>query len=325
MHFFRAFAVAATIVFVGATAHAQEPTQQQYEALMRWAGGHQVIIQSLVSPLQTMPTPFDEGASRREQRRWADEAGAWANQFDEVIATVRGQLRQLGPVPEAGPMSDIYRRQEQALPEFIGSMERFLAHYRTGINAVERNDPNALDVAYLASIDAQLLIQTQFRNLNSLQAESVSDGPQRYLLRSFANSYDALIAVIEARRATALGENVDRVSAAAVRAAALAMRENARTGRLRVQTELDALPATVAADQSDFLRRVRLAFATFEGSFAREERMATVLDQVAASLERGFDDHDLEPHLDLLGRMDYERLSDIQRRTSLIQNIQPPT
>ena len=87
------------------------------------------------------------------------------------------------------------------------ALRRFSCSTRGGINAVARNDPTAWTVAAVNAIDAQILIMTQFRNLNALQAESVGDGPQRYLLRSFASSYDGLIVVSRERRAANLGPN----------------------------------------------------------------------------------------------------------------------
>lgn len=324
MQILRAVIVVAALTLSG-VAHAQvTPTQAQYEAVMGWAARHQVIIQTAVTPLQAMPEPYsDRSAPARE--RWVAEARAWATACANAIHLARGQSESLGPVPEAGDISTLYQRQADAMPTLLNALQGFIAEYLETVAAIERNDPQASTLSALSLIDAQVIIQTQFRNLNALQAESMEDGPQRYLLRSFAASYDATIAVLRARRGAFQREDHTQSAASGVHAAAAQMRQSAVIGRQRAQQYELALPAQVEPDQSDWIRRVRLAYRSFDGSFAREERMASILDRVAASLEAGFNESDLDPMLTEFGRLDYERMDDIRRRTEMVQNVQPPT
>src|SRR5262245_22230898 len=328
MYGFRSFVAALCFFLAGAgSALAQEPTQPQYEALMRWAVGHQQIIQEKISPLQAMPVPQVESDAAR--MGWVSEARSWLNGYGATLQTSRLRAEQLGPVPEAGRVTALYANQQRALTELFDALENFLGQYDRAVTAAERNDPDAFNMASVNVIDASLLIQIQFRNLNALQAEATDDGPQRYLLRSFASSYDAMIAALRAKRASYFGENVSASTVASIRAATEAMREHIRMGRLSAQAAEAALPARTTPEQSDFLRRVRLAYQTFGASFDREDELADLFDTIARLLHTGARYPDGEPELDALmgriGRLDLERLVDIQRRIQLVQRITPPT
>jgi hypothetical protein len=327
MYGFRSFVAASFFFLAGAgSALAQEPTAPQYEALMRWVVTQQEIIQETMSPLQHMPAPrFESDAARMG---WVSEARSWLNGYRATLQTSRLRADQLGPVPEAGAVTALYANQQRALPELFDGLENFLGQYDRGVTAAEHNEPDAFNIASVNVIDAALLIQIQFRNLNALQAEA-TDGPQRYLLRSFASSYDAMIAALRAKRASFFGENVNASTVAAIRAATAAMREHIRAGRLSAQAAEAALPARTTPEQSDFLRRIRLAYQSFGGSFDREDELADLFDSMARLLDTGARYPDAEPELDALvsriGQLDLERLVDIQRRTQLVQRIMPPT
>ncbi len=226
-------------------------------------------------------------------------------------------------------ISEPYRRQANALPDMMDGIDDFIAEYDQGIDAVERNDPRALTIAAMSSNDATILILTQFRNLNALQAESLTDGPQRYLLRAFASSYEAMIVVARERSAAYAGESLSPASSTSVRAAADAMLEHSRIGRARAQQAEAELPAQAPPEQGDFLRRVRQAYQSFAGSFAREEQIAAELRAVADLLGStnsfaAVEDR-IAPHILRAGILDGERLGDIQQRTQLLQTIIPPT
>ncbi len=329
MHVVRGIVVAVVLAFASVPpAFAQEPTQQQYEAIMSWAARHQRVQDMVVGPLQQIPEPFI-GGTARERAAWVSRARGWISSYRTSLQGARDGAARLGPVPEAGSISTLYRNQERALVELLGTIDTFVAEYERGVVAIERNDEGALQLSLIASVDAALLIQTQFRNFNSMQAEAVSDGPQRYLLRSFASSYDGFIAVMQARRASYLGDNVNRTSAASVAAAAGAIREHSRQGRAAAIAQEAFLPASVPPEQSDFISRVRTAYRSFQSSFAREERIADLFDSVAALLASGRTDANLDAEIDQIlveiSRLDYERMGDIQRRTQLVQMITPPT
>lgn len=329
MQLLRAVFVVVAVVLTGAPAFAQAPTPQEYESVMRWAAGQQQIISATVSPLQQIPPPINVDAGRTERAAWVSLARNWANGYRVTLQSTRQQIAQLGPVPEAGEISAPYRRQEEALPTMIDGLESFLSQYERGIAAVERNDPTALQIASVNAVDAQILVLTQFRNLNALQAESISDGPQRYLLRSFASSYDGLIAILRARRSAYLGDNLSPATQATVQAAAEAMRQHSREGRASADRAAAQLPVTAPPEQGDFLRRVRLAYQTYGGSFDREEAIAGLLERAAALLGAGRAfaevEVELDQHVIRVGELDFERVADIQRRTALVQTMVPPT
>jgi hypothetical protein len=326
MHVLRTIAAAAVLFCAGvSSAYAQDPTPQQYEAMMRWAAGSQQIIQTIVTPLQQLPPPIGADSSPAERTAWVAQARSWATSSAQALAQARRQMAALGPVPEAGALTAIYRNQERMLPPLIESIDAFLEEFVTGVAAIERNDENALLLAYINALDAQILVQTHFRNANALQAEAVGDGPQRYLLRSFSNSYDVTIAVVQMRRSMAVGQDSSQAGLAAIRAAGASMRENVRLGREATERAQAALPAQAPPEQSDFLRRVRLAYQSFGASFDREERMADIVDEIAQSMARGFDEAALEPLIERLSQLDFERLGDIQERTRLVQQIVPLT
>lgn len=330
MQIVRAFVAVSVLLLASISgAWAQEPTQQQYEALMRWVANHQRVINAMVSPLQQMPDPFDEmQAPASERSDWVSRARSWSGAYRAALLTARADAERLGPVPEAGYVTALYERQNRAMPEMLDGFIAFLDRYDAGVEAIARNDPDATMIADLSVIDAQLLIQTQFRNLNALQAESLSEGPQKHLLRSFASSYDAMIAVWRASRAARVGEDISASAATEVRAAAEAMRQHSRSGRLAAQAAEAALPARVPPEQSDFLRRIRTAYQSFGPTFDREDELAGLLTEIAALLASGaaFDDGQarLDQVMERIGLLDYERLGDIQRRTALVQVVTPP-
>lgn len=318
----------AMVLAVPEQARAQEPTPQQYETLMRWASAHQQILHRSVEPLQRMP---DASAVNDDTTRfaWLSLARTWVAGYRAQLRDVRTQIAHLGPVPEVGDLSAPYRRQHEALPSMIDGLEAFLAQYESGIEAVARNDPEAWNVAAINATDAQILVMTQFRNLNALQAESIGEGPQRYLLRSFASSYDGLIVLSRERRAAYLGQSISPSSVGQVRAAADAMRQHSRDGRASIVQALGALPAQVPPDQSDFLRRVRIAYESFNASFDREETIAShitaIADLMASTSQFANVDDRVTEHAIAAGVLDLERGADIRRRTTLLQTMTPPT
>lgn len=329
MRILRTVLFAMVLAFAGVQhARAQEPTPQQYESVMRWASAHQQIIQTIVAPLQFMPGALDEGDAAG-RAAWVAQARTWMSGYRAELQGARATIERIGPVPEAGELSVPYRRQHEALPGMITSLENFLTQYGRGLDAIENNDPTAWVLAAINATDAQILIMTQFRNINSLQAETMSDGPQRYLLRSFATSYDALIVVLRERRAGIMGERINQTSTAQVRAFAEAMHQNSRQGRVAAQQAEASLPAQVPPEQSDFLRRARLAYQTFGGSFDREDAIANELTSIANLMSGATRFSDIETsvtaHALTAGALDRERGGDIQRRTLLVQTIVPPT
>jgi hypothetical protein len=318
----------AMLLAIPEQARAQEPTTQQYEAVMRWASGHQQILHMSVEPLQRMP---DGSAVESDAGRaaWVSLARSWVASYRAQLRDVHARIASLGPVPEAGDLSAMYRRQHDALPSMIDGLEAFLTQYESGIDAVARNDPEAWNIAAINATDAQILIMTQFRNLNALQAESIGDGPQRYLLRSFASSYDGLIVLSRERRAAYLGQTISPSSIGQVRAAADAMRQHGRDGRASIVQVLGALPAQVPPDQSDFLRRVRIAYESFNASFDREDmiasHVASIADLLASTSQFANVDDQVTQHAIVAGELDLERGADIRRRTTLLQTVTPPT
>lgn len=331
MRVLQACVVALALAFAGAQpVHAQEQASiPQYEALMRWARGHQQIIQALFAPLQAMPNPqvSDQPA---ERTAWVAQARTWVSSYRAQIQDVRGRIVALGPVPDAAELSRAYRHQSEALPALMDSLESFLSEYDRVADAIERNDPQAWALAAISGTDAQILIMTQFRDINSMQAETMSDeGPQRHLLRSFAASYDSLILVLRERRSGMLGGTINPVAVAQLRATVDTMREQIRLGRVAAVTAEGELPAQVPPDQSDFLRRARLAYQSFAGSFDREERIATHLAAVAEAMSTSSSFPPIEgvvsANIVQAGQLDRERLVDIQRRTQLVQTVVPPT
>jgi len=326
----RAFLLALAMLFVGsAHANAQEdPTPQQYERLMQWAAGHQQIIQMVVAPLQQMPGAVEMN-DRNARLAWVRGARSWVVAYRMQTQAARESVVRLGRVPEAGYLTDFYRRQDQALPEMIMGIETFINEFDNAIDSVERNDPRAAVIAAAATDDAAIIVLTQFRNLNALQAESIPEGPQRYLLRSFASSYEAMIALSRERRAAYSGADLNANAVLTVRTAADAMIAQSRLGRAAALQEETELPAQAAPEQGDFLRRVHQAYQTFAGSFAREEEIAFHLGAIADLMSAASSYAEIEqrmmPHLDRVSVLDAERLGDIQRRTQLIQAIAPPT
>jgi hypothetical protein len=326
---FRALAAASAFFLLIGAPGAAAQSQAQYEAVMRWAAGHQTIIQATIAPLGEMPEPYADGASPTERAAWVARARGWINGYRSTLDLARQRAAQLGPVPEGEGLAAIYVAQERALPELFDGLANFLTEYEAGVSAIERDDPQGTHIAAINAVDAQLLIQTQVRNVNALQAEAARDGPQKHLLRSFAASYDATIAVLRARRATYVGDDVSQASAAVVQAAADAIRQHSRIGRLAARTAEASLPASVPPDQSDFMRRVRLAYQSFDGSFDREDEVAVLLDEVARLLASGRAFSEEQPRMDQIlsriGEVDLERMGDIQRRTALVQRVTPPT
>ncbi|HEX8900959.1 hypothetical protein [Vitreimonas sp.] len=323
-----ALATLAMLLISAPLARAQEPAPQQYEAMMRWAGAHQNILQGALAPFQQMPPPFDE-SSVGQRTAWVSLARTWASSTLAAVQSARRQAEQLGPPPEAGELSGLYRTQERAIYEVFGSIEAFLVEYTTSIIAIERNDPNALQLASISSIDAQLIIQTQFRNINAIQAEAVGEGPQRHLLRAFASSYDGLITMLQARRSAYLGDDATGPRAPLVRASADAMRLHVQAGRASVTQTLTSFGAGAPPEQGDFIRRARIAVQSFEGSYDRELRIAGLFDDAAALMASGRGYIAIEGELNTIvaqmGILDSERLVDIQRRIQLMQYITPPT
>lgn len=328
MQFVRAMLVAVAVLFAGAQPAQAQQDQRTYEATMRWAGRQQQIIQSIVMPLQHMPQPWTEDTPAA-RAAWMPGATEWVASYRVQLQAARAEIERLGPVPDDSPYADPYRRQHAAVPTLVSGIEGFLNQFESGIEAVRRNDPTAITIAAINTVDAQILIMTQFRNINGLQAEMIDDGPQRYLLRSFASSYEALIAVLGERRAGYLGQTIRPSAVDAVRAAAAAMLRHSRDGRAAAVQVEGELPAQVPPEQSDFLRRIRLAYQSFGGSFDREEVIAGHLDAMADIMARNSNfenaEADIAPHALAAGRLDLERGSDIQRRTAMLQQVVPPT
>ena len=171
-------------------AEAQEPTLQQYE--LSCAGPAAIsrscklwLVRSSKCPVRSMWKTAPRGVLGLRARALASPPTARR-------CKLRAPPRRLGPVPEAGDLSEPYRRQAGALPEMMDGIDNFIAEYEQGIAAVERNDPRALTIAAISSNNATILILTQFRNLNALQAESL-DRPAALsasLLREFLRGYD---------------------------------------------------------------------------------------------------------------------------------------
>lgn len=301
---------------------ASAQSMEENQAFLRWAQQFHTMVSAVTQPLGAMPQ-VDPSWDRRQRQQWTREARAWSESYRATLAEVQARANALRTptFTDAGLQRQL-AQQASALPALLTGLVQLLDRYDQAIVAIERNRPQAFLDAAMASLDAQQVILTQFRDTNAMQGALIEDyHPQKHLLSAFTESYVATLVIVDIHRAQLRGDVSDRAGfAARMRTASNAML--AATARGRDATASLIAQVRAMADSPERTRFLA-AMDTYYGSFNREDLIAGEFATVATLLEsrRSIEDiaAEIDQHAENAGVLDLERAGDIQRRISMLQ------